>query len=81
MTHYQRTIRVTTNGSTYNMKLLQYFSETTLKDLGQVGGKNASLGEMIQHLQSKGIGVPDGFATTADASWLFLDENNLLHTA
>lgn len=59
------------------MKLIQYFSETTLKDIGKVGGKNASLGEMIQKLQSKGIDVPDGFATTSEAYWLFLDENKL----
>ncbi len=59
------------------MKLLQFFSETTLKDIGKVGGKNASLGEMIRELQPRGIAVPDGFATTSGAYWLFLDENNL----
>jgi pyruvate, water dikinase len=53
------------------------FSETGIKDVGIVGGKNASLGEMIRNLHSKGVQVPDGFATTADAYRLFLDENGL----
>jgi len=42
-----------------------------------VGGKNASLGEMITRLARAGVNVPSGFATTADAYWLFLDENDL----
>ena len=46
-------------------------------DVARVGGKNASLGEMIQHLQEAGIRVPGGFATTADAYWQFLDSNDL----
>lgn len=53
------------------------FNSVTLKNIGQVGGKNASLGEMIQNLGSKGIKVPDGFATTSAAYWNFLDENNI----
>lgn len=55
------------------------FSEITNKDVSIVGGKNASLGEMIHHLSSKGITIPDGFATTADAFRFFIDENNLKH--
>ena len=43
------------------------FSELGRKDVARVGGKNASLGEMIAHLQRVGVEVPDGFATTADA--------------
>lgn len=46
-------------------------------DVPVVGGKNASLGEMVQHLQSKGISVPPGFASTADAYWRFVDANGL----
>jgi len=42
-------------------------------DVARVGGKNASLGEMLQSLQEAGIRVPGGFATTADAYWRFLD--------
>jgi pyruvate,water dikinase len=42
-----------------------------------VGGKNASLGEMVSSLKDQGIRVPDGFATTADAYWKFVDENKI----
>jgi pyruvate,water dikinase len=42
-----------------------------------VGGKNASLGEMISHLAKAGVRVPGGFATTADAYWRFLDDSGL----
>ncbi len=48
-----------------------------MADLGQVGGKNASLGEMIGHLTSANVNVPGGFATTADAYWEFLATDNL----
>ena len=43
------------------------FAELGMDDVGTVGGKNASLGEMVRNLASLGIRVPDGFATTADA--------------
>ncbi len=56
---------------------IKSFSEIELKDLPQVGGKNASLGEMYHHLAPKGIRVPDGFATTASAYWDFLAHNNI----
>lgn len=46
-------------------------------DLEQVGGKNASLGEMISQLSEKGVSVPGGFATTADAFRTFLSHNGL----
>jgi pyruvate, water dikinase len=51
--------------------------EVTLSDLAKVGGKNASLGEMIQHLSALGINIPHGFAVTVDAYWEFLRFNNL----
>lgn len=51
--------------------------DVSMKNLEQVGGKNASLGEMISHLSAKGITVPGGFATTADAFREFLSTNNL----
>lgn len=54
-----------------------WFAEIELKDLDQVGGKNASLGEMVQKLTSAGVQVPDGFATTADAYRKFLAESGL----
>jgi pyruvate, water dikinase len=46
-------------------------------DVGCVGGKNASLGEMIGLLEKVGINVPGGFATTAAAYWHFIESNNL----
>ena len=46
---------------------VRWFQDLGLADLDQVGGKNASLGEMIANLVSAGVAVPDGFATTADA--------------
>lgn len=56
---------------------IKKFSEIGLADIAEVGGKNASLGEMYTKLASKGICVPDGFATTANAFQTFLEENNL----
>jgi pyruvate,water dikinase len=53
------------------------FSELGLADLDQVGGKNASLGEMVRNLASAGVRVPDGFATTADAYRRFISEGGL----
>jgi len=46
-------------------------------DVGSVGGKNASLGEMISQLAGAGVRVPGGFATTAQAFREFLDSNDL----
>jgi len=54
-----------------------WFSELGLSDLDQVGGKNASLGEMVRNLASAGVKVPGGFATTADAYRRFLAESKL----
>ena len=54
-----------------------WFSEIGLKDLQRVGGKNASLGEMVQNLRGAGVKVPDGFATTADAYRRFLATSGL----
>lgn len=53
------------------------FNEVGISDVGAVGGKNASLGEMLSTLSAQGIKVPDGFATTAHLFWTFLDRNNL----
>jgi pyruvate, water dikinase len=53
------------------------FSSLSLQSLPQVGGKNASLGEMIRTLGAKGIRVPDGFAVTAGAYRYFLEQNQL----
>lgn len=56
---------------------IKWFRELTIKDVPLVGGKNASLGEMIRTLSSKGVRVPDGFAITAKAYRLFLKESGL----
>jgi len=53
------------------------FNQISNNDVDKVGGKNASLGEMFNALQEKGIMVPDGFATTVDAYWHFLDCNGI----
>lgn len=59
------------------MKYIRFFEELGISDVPSVGGKNASLGEMIQALGVKGIRVPTGFATTAEAFFAYLDHNNL----
>ncbi|MGI8458818.1 MAG: phosphoenolpyruvate synthase [Propionibacteriaceae bacterium] len=56
---------------------IKWFAELSLADLESVGGKNASLGEMISQLASAGVRVPDGFATTADAYRRFVGETGL----
>ena len=59
------------------MKYVRLFKELSLSDVPSVGGKNASLGEMYQQLTGKGIKVPNGFATTAEAYWYYLEHNGL----
>lgn len=60
-----------------NQPLVRWFSDIRRRDVGTVGGKNASLGEMIGQLKSAGIRVPGGFATTAKAYWDFIAVNEL----
>ena len=52
-----------------------WFEDVGRTDVARVGGKNASLGEMVQALAPKGIRVPPGFATSAEAYWAYLDAN------
>jgi len=54
-----------------------WFEDLRRDDVPRVGGKNASLGEMVASLAAKGVRVPPGYATTADAYWRFVKENNL----
>ena len=56
---------------------IKKFNEIGIKDVNQVGGKNASLGEMFNRLTSKGVFIPNGFATTSVAYWEFLQENDI----
>ena len=60
------------------MKYIKFFNEITLKDLPLVGGKNASLGEMISTLTQQGLKVPEGFAVTVDGYWNLLNHNKLV---
>lgn len=48
-----------------------------MNDVERVGGKNASLGEMISNLSNMGVSVPNGFATTADAFRVFMSQSGL----
>lgn len=59
------------------MNYIRFFSEVSLHDVAVVGGKNASLGEMIRSITALGIRVPDGFALTAQAYWHHLTVNGL----
>ncbi len=56
---------------------VRWLSELGMHDVPVVGGKNASLGEMIHHLSEVGVQVPGGFATTADAYREFLAADGL----
>ena len=57
--------------------LILWLDQLRLTDLGKVGGKNASLGEMIGNLAKLGVSVPGGFATTADAFKQFIAQSGL----
>jgi pyruvate,water dikinase len=63
--------------SSESNSFVRWLADLSSDDVGIVGGKNASLGEMIATLKEEGIRVPDGFATTAEAYRLFLKENDL----
>ena len=56
---------------------IAWFDQLTMNDIGLVGGKNASLGEMISHLSQAGVKIPTGFATTTKAYQEFLTINGL----
>ena len=59
------------------MKYIKKFKELKISDVPLVGGKNASLGQMIAELSRKHIKIPGGFAITAQAYWDFIDHNDL----
>lgn len=59
------------------MKFIKLFEEIGINDVPLVGGKNASLGEMIKNLASKGVLIPSGFAITAQAYWHHIKSNGL----
>ena len=63
--------------TTVDQKYILEFDQLTINDVEQVGGKNASLGEMIGNLTALGVSVPNGFATTSDAYREFLETDGL----
>ncbi|HLP91824.1 MAG TPA: phosphoenolpyruvate synthase [Nostocaceae cyanobacterium] len=67
----------TVSQSNRERSLLLWFDEVGIADISLVGGKNASLGEMIQQLTRKGVNVPTGFATTAYAYHYFIQSAGL----
>lgn len=65
------------------MQNIKWFKEIGIEDIAQVGGKNASLGEMYRNLSAEGVRVPNGFAITSDAYKYVLEANGAwqkLHT-
>ena len=58
-------------------ELVVWFEQLGRNDVGRVGGKNASLGEMISQLAAAGVSVPKGFATTSEAYRQFLAQEDL----
>ncbi|MCK4517890.1 phosphoenolpyruvate synthase [Candidatus Babeliales bacterium] len=59
------------------MKFIKHFESIDINDIPTVGGKNASLGEMIQKLTPLGIRIPTGFVVTANSYWHHLKTNKL----
>ncbi|MFA6263259.1 MAG: phosphoenolpyruvate synthase [Candidatus Babeliales bacterium] len=60
------------------MNFIRSFENLSIHDVAVVGGKNASLGEMIQNLGPKGVLIPSGFAITAEAYRYHLEHNKLV---
>jgi pyruvate, water dikinase len=71
------TKKTSSHASTNERSLILWFDEVGIADIPIVGGKNASLGEMIQQLTPKGVNVPIGFATTAYAYRYFIQSAGL----
>ncbi len=57
---------------------VSWFETLGIDDIGNVGGKNASLGELICTLKDQDVKVPDGFAITVEAYWTFLKADDLI---
>lgn len=58
-------------------KYIRWFKDLRIEDIPQVGGKNASLGEMYSKLSAEGVPVPNGFAINAEAYRFFISENKI----
>jgi len=58
-------------------KHILWFKQINSKDSALVGGKNASLGEMVRNLSKQGVNIPDGFCLTSKSFWYFLKKNKI----
>ncbi len=58
-------------------RIIRPLNSVGLADIALVGGKCASLGEMLQHLTPPGVQIPDGFVITTDAYWQFMEQSQL----
>ncbi len=76
-THMQTSTQVTSTQIAKEQSLILWLDEIGIEDISLVGGKNASLGEMIQQLMPKGVNVPTGFAITAYAYRYFIEKAGL----
>ncbi|SPO02462.1 probable phosphoenolpyruvate synthase [Cephalotrichum gorgonifer] len=65
------------NNDIDHRRLIRAFEDLSRRNTPIVGGKNSSLGEMINALESEGVDVPSGFATTSHAYWRFVDGNGI----
>jgi pyruvate, water dikinase len=70
-------IHVTSTQHAKEQALILWFDEIGIEDISLVGGKNASLGELIRQLQPNGVNVPNGFAVTAYAYRYFIEKAGL----
>ena len=61
-----------------NLQYVRWFNTLSIDDIAEVGGKNASLGEMYRELTPTGVKVPNGFAVSVRAYWDLLQESHLL---
>lgn len=61
----------------HDLRNVLWYNQLGMHDVERVGGKNASLGEMITHLSELGVSVPNGFATTAQAFNDFLTQSGI----
>lgn len=61
-----------------NSRYILWFDQIGIEDVPKVGGKNASLGEMYRELTTRGVKIPNGFATTSEAYWHMLDAGGIL---
>jgi pyruvate,water dikinase len=68
------------SGKKMSQKDIVWFSDDGSSEIAQLGGKNASLGEMTRNMRRDGIPVPEGFAVTASAYWSFIDGSGLRDT-